>query len=268
MQPELYTHTLPRARSLRTCRLCRLMKALFTHPAMNATQPSRQPDQRLSHPSTGVLDHHAPRGLTGLLMAVAAIVIALVAQPTHAAGDAAAGQAKSAVCAACHGADGKALQPTYPNLAGQHASYIAKQLTEYRDGDRVNALMSGQAANLSDEDILDLAAYYSEMPIIANTAAEENLAMGEAIYRGGITAQGIAACIACHGPAGLGNPGAVYPVLSGQNAGYTADQLIQWRAGERSNDPNNVMGSLSQRLTDTEIQAVSNYIQGLYSASN
>jgi cytochrome c553 len=210
----------------------------------------------------------SPRASLRLLLVCVVGAMTVAAQPALAAGDAAAGQAKSAVCAACHGADGKALQPTYPNLAGQHASYLAKQLTEYRDGDRVNVLMSGQATNLSDQDILDLAAYYSEMPIIANVAAEENLALGEAIYRGGITAQGIAACSACHGPAGLGNPGAVYPVLSGQNTGYTADQLRQWRAGERNNDPNNVMGSLSRRLTDIEIEAVSNYIQGLYAASN
>lgn len=182
-------------------------------------------------------------------------------------GDAAAGEGKSAVCAACHGADGKALQPAYPNLAGQHPSYLAKQLTNYRDGERVNALMSGQAANLSDQDILDLAAWYGAMEPIQGVADEENLALGEAIYRGGITAQGIAACMACHGPAGLGNPAAVVPAVAGQNADYTADQLRQWRAGERYNDPNNVMGALSHRLTDTEISAVSNYIEGLYGDS-
>lgn len=203
-----------------------------------------------------------------LALTSAALLLPTLFNPAMAAGDAAAGQAKSAVCAACHGADGKALQPAYPNLAGQHASYIAKQLTDYREGDRINVLMSGQAANLSDQDILDLAAYYSEMPLIANVTSEENLAHGEAIYRGGITAQGIAACMACHGPAGMGNPAAAYPILSGQNAEYTAEQLRLWRAGERSNDPNNMMGALAQRLTDAEIDAVANYIQGLYSASN
>jgi len=179
-------------------------------------------------------------------------------------GDAAAGEGKAAVCAACHGADGKALQPAYPNLAAQHPAYIAKQLTNYREGERVNALMSGQAANLTDQDILDLSAWYSEMPRIEGVAAEENLTLGESIYRGGITAQGIPSCMGCHGPGGLGNPVAVVPKLSGQNAGYTADQLRQWRASERFNDPNNVMGALAHRLTEIEIDAVSNYIQGLY----
>ncbi len=201
---------------------------------------------------------------TGFILSAALLALGTA----NAAGDAAAGQAKSAVCAACHGADGKALVPNYPNLAGQHASYISKQLTDYRDGNRVNALMTGQAANLTDEDILDLAAYYSSMDPIPGVAVEENLALGESIYRGGITSEGVAACIACHGPAGEGNPAAAYPLLAGQNVQYTIDQLTLWRAGERSNDPNNMMSSLSHRLTDTEIAAVANYIQGLYSAAN
>jgi len=184
--------------------------------------------------------------------------------PAAAAGDAAAGQSKAAVCAACHGGDGKAIQPAYPNLAGQHALYIAKQLTDYRDGNRVNALMSGQAANLSDEDILDLAAYYAAMPKIENVAVDENLELGMSIYRGGITSAGVAACAACHGPAGEGNPLAVWPVVSGQNAQYTADQLRYFRSGERANDPAAMMRGVSKRMTDAEIDAVANYIAGLH----
>ncbi|MFK7861478.1 MAG: cytochrome c [Granulosicoccus sp.] len=182
----------------------------------------------------------------------------------QAEGDAAAGQGKSAVCAACHGADGKAIQPSYPNLAGQHASYIAKQLTEYRDGARVNALMSGQATNLSDQDILDLSAYYAQMPKIEGVASEENLDLGMNIYRGGITAAGVASCAACHGPAGMGNPAAAWPVVSGQNAQYTADQLRYFRSGERANDANGVMRGVAKRMTDEEIDAVANYIAGLH----
>lgn len=207
------------------------------------------------------------RALRALATGIAAIVIASLSAPALAEGDAAAGQAKSAVCSACHGADGKALQLSYPNLAGQHAGYLAKQLTEYRDGDRVNALMSGQAANLSDQDILDLAAHFSQMTPIAGVASEEGLEAGEAIYRGGITAQGVPACIACHGPDGLGNPAAGFPTLAGQNLEYTAEQLRLWRAGERGNDAGNVMGAVAHRMTDSEITDVANYIQGLYSAS-
>ncbi len=198
---------------------------------------------------------------------IAMVAIAWFAGPAHAEGDAAAGQAKSAVCAACHGADGKAIQPSYPNLAGQHASYLAKQLTEYRDGGRVNALMSGQAANLTDQDILDLSAYYAQMPKIEGVAAEENLTLGMNIYRGGITSAGVAACSACHGPTGMGNPAAVWPVVSGQNAQYTADQLRYFRSGERANDPNAMMRNVAKRMTDAEIDAVANYIAGLHAAS-
>ena len=196
----------------------------------------------------------------------AALLCAWVASPVTANGDAAAGQAKAAVCGACHGADGKAIQPDYPNLAGQHASYLAKQLREYRDGGRVNALMSGQAANLSDEDIADLAAYYSSMTKIENVASEESLTLGRDIYRGGITSAGVAACSACHGPAGMGNPGAAWPVVSGQNMKYTADQLRYFRSGERANDAGAMMRGVAKRMTDAEIDAVSNYISGLHSS--
>lgn len=198
---------------------------------------------------------------------VIALAAAWLAGPVQAEGDASAGQGKSAVCAACHGADGKAIQPAYPNLAGQHASYLAKQLTEYRDGGRVNALMSGQATNLTDQDILDLAAYYSQMPKIEGVAAEEDLTLGMNIYRGGITSAGVAACSACHGPAGMGNPAAVWPKLSGQNAQYNADQLRYFRSGERANDPNAMMRGVAQRMTDAEIDAVANYMAGLHLAT-
>lgn len=197
----------------------------------------------------------------------ATLAFAWLANPASAAGDPAAGQAKAAVCAACHGADGKSIMPSYPNLAGQHADYIAKQLTDYRDGNRVNALMSGQATNLSDEDIQDLSAYFAAMPKHENVAAEENLTLGQDIYRGGITSAGVAACAACHGPAGQGNPGAAWPVISGQNAQYTSDQLKYFRSEERANDPNAMMRGISKRMTDAEIDAVSNYIAGLHTAA-
>ena len=197
----------------------------------------------------------------------AAFVLITLTGTAQAAGDAAAGEAKAAVCAACHGANGKAIQPAYPNIAGQHASYIAKQLTEYRDGGRVNALMTGQAANLSDQDILDLSAYFSAMPHIDGVASEENLTHGMNIYRGGITSAGVAACSACHGPAGMGNPAAAWPVLAGQNAQYIADQLRYFRSGERANSPNGMMAGVAQRMTDEEIDAVANYVSGLYTAT-
>ena len=194
----------------------------------------------------------------------AALIAAWFVSPVHAEGDVASGQAKAAVCAACHGGDGKALQATYPNLAGQHASYIAKQLTDYREGNRNNVLMSGQAANLSDEDIQDLAAFYSSMSKIQGVASEENLDEGMNIYRGGITSAGVAACSACHGPDGNGNGPAAWPMVSGQNAEYTADQLRYFRSSERANDPAEMMRGVAERMTDAEIAAVANYIAGLH----
>ncbi|MFK7994963.1 MAG: cytochrome c [Granulosicoccus sp.] len=199
---------------------------------------------------------------------LAILALACIGGTAHAEGDAAAGQAKSASCAACHGADGKSIQPSYPNLAGQHASYLAKQLTEYRDGGRdTAAMMNGMATNLSDQDILDLSAYYAQLPKIEGVATEENLTLGMNIYRGGITSAGVAACSACHGPAGMGNPAATWPVVSGQNAQYTADQLRYFRSGARANDLNGVMRGVAERMTDAEIDAVANYIAGLHAAA-
>ncbi len=194
-----------------------------------------------------------------------ALIAASFVNPVSAAGDAAAGQSKAAVCSACHGGDGKAIQSTYPNLAGQHESYLAKQLMDFREGNRASALMAGQAANLSDQDIEDLAAYYASMDTIAVVASEENLTHGMNIYRGGITSAGVAACAACHGAAGGGNGPAAWPMVSGQNADYIADQLRYFRSGERANDPSSMMRGVAERMTDAEITAVANYMSGLQS---
>ncbi len=197
---------------------------------------------------------------------MAALLFFCAAGPTQtlADGDATAGKAAAATCSACHGADGKAILPEYPNLAGQHASYIAKQLTDYRDGNRQNALMSPMAAALTDQGILDLAAYYASLPKISGVASEDNLEFGQNLYRGGVTSAGIASCTGCHGPAGAGNPASAYPSLVGQNKAYMAAQLKMFRAGERNNDPNEMMRALAHRLSDAEIDALANYASGLH----
>lgn len=212
-------------------------------------------------------------GLTGQLFShtsarLAAAFIFLILQPAHAAddlvGDAAAGQGKAAVCAACHGQDGKGLQAEYPNLAGQGAGYLAKQLADYKSGARANAIMAGMAAGLSEQDMADVAAYFASLPAVQGVAEDrEDLKTGESIFRGGITSAKIAACMGCHGPAGKGNPAAKWPMLSGQNAAYTALTLRAFRSGERNNDPNEMMRMVSHRLSDTEIDALANYLQGL-----
>ena len=192
------------------------------------------------------------------------LLIGLSTGSALAAGDIEAGKAKAATCVGCHGADGKALLPEQPNLAGQNAGYLAKQLHEFQSGERSNAIMAGMSAALSAEDIENISAFYESLPPIEGVASEENLQLGTDIYRGGITGAGIPACSGCHGANGKGNPAAGWPALAGQNAAYTVIQLEAFRSKERANDSNAVMRSIAERLTDAEIQAVSNYIMGLH----
>lgn len=182
----------------------------------------------------------------------------------HAAGDAEAGKTKSAMCAACHGPDGNSAAPNFPKLAGQHADYTVKQLKEFKSGERKDATMNGMAAALSEQDMADIAAYYAAQAVNVGTAAEDKVALGETIYRAGNTASGVSACAACHSPTGVGNPMAKFPSLSGQHADYTAAQLKNFRAGARANDAGSMMRGIAKKMTDEEIGAVAQYIQGLH----
>ncbi len=197
----------------------------------------------------------------GKILAVVA-ALALVS-PAMAGGDAEAGKSKSASCAACHGTDGNSAAATFPKIAGQHADYIAKQLADYKSGARQNALMVGQVAALSEQDMADLGAYFATEKGTIGKANDETLAAGEAIYRGGIPETGAAACMACHGINGAGMPGAGFPQLRGQFADYTKAQLMAFRDGSRNNDGASVMRSMAKRMTDDEITAVAEYIEGL-----
>lgn len=203
----------------------------------------------------------------GLSVALPALACLILALPSAAAGDvrgsADAGQAKAGVCAACHGADGNSLNPEWPSLAAQNADYIVRQLKAFKSGERNNVLMTSQAAGLSDQDMLDLAAYFATKPRQLKTADPKLVAAGERLYRGGNKETGVSACIACHGPEGGGNDPAAYPSIAGQHAPYVAAQLRAYRSGQRSNDLNQIMRNTSSRLTDAEIDAVSSYIQGL-----
>ena len=181
-------------------------------------------------------------------------------------GSAEAGQAKAVVCGACHGIDGNSVNPEWPNLAGQHAGYSYKQLMAFKNGDRMNALMLGQVAMLSEDDMQNLAVYFESQTPAARSVADESLVRrGEAIYRGGIRDKGVAACIACHGPNGNGNPAANYPVIGGQYSVYAAKQLRDYASGARKSDgPTRVMREIASRLSEDEILAVSSYVQGLH----
>jgi len=196
---------------------------------------------------------------------VIAATCALLGSATAAlaAGDPTAGKAKSTTCAACHNADGNSAVAQYPKLAGQSADYLVKQLQEYKSGARVNAIMVGMVAPLSPQDMEDLAAYFSSQQI-ARGAADPALApAGEAIFRGGNLTSGVAACSACHGAVGTGNPAAKFPALAGQHAEYVETQLKAFRAMERANDAGQMMRGVAAKLTDPEIKAVASYVQGL-----
>jgi cytochrome c553 len=179
------------------------------------------------------------------------------------AGDAAAGKAKSAACAGCHGMDGNSAAPNFPKLAGQGEGYIVKQLQDFKAGKRTDATMNAMSAPLSDADMADIAAFYASQSGSTGTAAEDQVELGQAIYRAGNAASGVAACAACHGPTGSGNPQAKFPKLNGQHADYTAAQLNKFRKSERDNDAGSMMRGVASKMTDAEIAAVAQYIQGL-----
>lgn len=181
-----------------------------------------------------------------------------------AAGDPEAGREKAKVCAACHMLDGNSSNPVWPKLAGQHMQYIIKQLSDYKEGRRENPQMSPMAADLSKQDMADLASWFASQSIKYGKTDPDMLELGEKIYRAGNLEAGVPACIACHGPTGQGNPLAVYPKLGGQHAAYTEAQLNAFRQDKRTNDINEVMRTIVDRMTDDEIKAVSEYVQGLH----
>lgn len=196
---------------------------------------------------------------------------ALLLISTHVlAGDAEKGKALSATCAACHGMDGNSINPIWPSLAGQHEEFLIRQITLFKNGDRENALMAPMVASLSDQDIEDLAAYFSAQKLQLKAADPEMVELGKKIYQGGDQARNIPACMSCHGPTGQGNPVSGYPLLANQHAAYTAIQLRAYKAGRKSvnqDDVNGqVMADVAQYMSEAEIDAVSSYIQGLKSA--
>jgi cytochrome c553 len=172
------------------------------------------------------------------------------------------------VCAACPGPDGNSAIPANPSIAGQHAEYVFKQLTNFKaeagkTAERPSPVMTAMVANLSRDDMANLAAYFASQEAKPREARNPELVkLGQTIYRGGVISRGVAACASCHGANGAGVP-AQFPRVGGQHAQYTSDQLKAFRAGARANDPNHMMRTIALKLTDREIDAVSQYIQGL-----
>ena len=166
----------------------------------------------------------------------------------------------TAVCAACHGADGNSAIAANPKLSQQHPEYLVKQLQDFKSGKRNNAIMKGFATALSDDDMRNIAYWLTSKPAKPGFAKDKDLvAMGERIYRGGIADRQIAACAGCHSPNGAGIP-AQYPRLSGQHADYTVSQLNMFRDGSRANSIQ--MTQVAAKLNDKEIKAVADYIAG------
>jgi cytochrome c553 len=181
-----------------------------------------------------------------------------------ATGNVQAGQTKaSTICLACHSLDGNSVNPEWPSLAGQHEQYIIKQIKAFRAGERVNTLMSPIAMTLTDQEIEDVAAYYSTQKIKGQEAAKSKVDLGEKIYRGGIAESKVPACLACHGPNGRGNPAAVFPSIRSQHATQIALQLQAYKKGERKTDQNEMMRTVAAKLSDQQIEAVAQYVQGL-----
>ena len=195
---------------------------------------------------------------------IALLVSMGISGVAQAAGDAAAGQAKTAVCSACHGADGNSAVGNFPKLAGQNERYLMKQMQEIKAGTRPVVEMTGMLDNLSDQDMQDIAAYFSSKGVQVGSANVDLVEMGQQIYRAGVQQKGVAACTACHSPTGQGNASAGFPQLGGQHADYTIKQLKAFASGARNNDPSGMMQVIAAKLSDAEIEAVASYIQGLH----
>ncbi len=186
----------------------------------------------------------------------------MLALPVHAAGDAEAGAQKVATCVACHGQGGVSTNPDYPSLAGQVPGYIGKQLHAFKNGTRVNDVMTGMVAPLSEEDIADIDAYYSAQEPPQRYIGEEEVEAarrGERIYRGGYRPFSIAACMGCHGPGGHGIPPS-YPRLSGQQAAYLENQLLAFKSGERQHE---IMNPIAFKLSEAQIRDIALYVSAL-----
>lgn len=197
-------------------------------------------------------------------LAAVMLLLAGVVGGAQAAGDAAAGQAKSALCSSCHGPDGNSVNPIWPKLAGQDAGYLAKQLRDYKSAKRQDAIMAGMAMAVQDADIDDVTAYFASQATAASEASKPELVeQGRTLYAGGNLDTGLTACAACHGPSGKGNPAAGFPVLASQHAPYVINQLQLFRDGARSNDMNSMMRDIAAKMSEQEIEAVAMYITTL-----
>ncbi len=196
------------------------------------------------------------------------LLLGLVGQ-SYAKGDAEAGKSKSAMCAACHGADGNSMIPANPKLAGQSEAYLLKQLKDFKAAanggvGRKSAVMGGMVMALSEQDMADIYAYFAGQEMSAGSTPENVIKKGEKLYRGGDAEKGITACTACHSARGEGMSLAGFPRISYQHADYIASQLKAFKAGTRDNDQNGMMRDIAKNLSDDDIKVISQYLGGLH----
>lgn len=183
-------------------------------------------------------------------------------------GDATAGQAKAAVCGACHGLDGNSSDAQYPKLAGQNEEYIVRQLTDFKSGKRQNPIMLGMATPLSTQDMHDIGAYFASQKTLPGVADQALVERGQTLFREGDVKLGVPACMACHSIDGSGNPGAMYPHLAGQHAQYIEATLKAWHDGTSwgTDAHSQIMPTIASKLSTDDINALASYVEGLHGA--
>jgi cytochrome c553 len=200
-----------------------------------------------------------PRHIKAVLLGLSSLMAVSITQ----AADIEAGKSKTLVCAACHGADGNSVNPIWPRLAGQHASYIAKQLRDFKTMKRMDPTMQGMAATVQDADIDNIAAYFESQKRAPANFDKSLLELGQNIYRGGIAETSVAACMSCHSPSGSGNGPAGFPSLKGQHPEYIVTQLQKFKDSARTNDSGKMMRGVANRMSDKEMKAVAAYIAAM-----
>jgi cytochrome c553 len=198
-----------------------------------------------------------------LWILAATISGAIASNSALAAGSVETGATKAIVCQACHGANGNSTNPEWPSLAGLGADYIAEQLKNFKEGKRTNPVMMPNAMSLSAGDMADLGAYFDSLTNTGLEADPSYWQAGEKLYRGGDSARGIPACMACHGPTGRGNEPAKFPALRGQQSAYVMKQLNDYASGARPTGPNGIMQTIAKRLSADDIRNLASYLQGL-----
>lgn len=203
--------------------------------------------------------------LAGLIAAGAAQAADPIA---HIVGDAKAGESKAAACGACHGPDGNSPTNQYPKIAGQQADYVARQLSLFKSNARANPIMLGFVANLTEQDMHDLGAYFATKQAVAGNGDTQLKTRGEQLWRSGDAKLGVPACMSCHGPDGRGNPGAGYPQLAGQHTDYVAAKLKEWNDGTTwgADDRSKIMPDIAKRLSEQDRVSVASYAEGLHTA--